>query len=181
MNHFYWDASALGKRYANEVGTPLVNQLFESVSANRMMVLLIGASEILSILTRRKNAGVMTTTRYEEAVAQWRTEIVNSPDFHLESTEDSLVLNSFDFIADYSLNATDAIVLRSALTVAQSLRADGHDLVLVASDSRLLGAAQSQGLLTFNPEVDGQSDLNALLAVPSAPSDSAGNGASASA
>ena len=31
MNHFYWDASALVKRYAPEIGTPLVNHLFADV------------------------------------------------------------------------------------------------------------------------------------------------------
>lgn len=28
MRYFYWDASALAKRYAPEIGTPLVNALF---------------------------------------------------------------------------------------------------------------------------------------------------------
>jgi hypothetical protein len=38
------------------------------------------------------------------------------------------------------LNATDALVLRSALDLAVSLRSDGGNLVLVAADVRLTEA-----------------------------------------
>lgn len=41
MNHFFLDASALGKRYVVEVGTPLINHLFDTVPATRMMALII--------------------------------------------------------------------------------------------------------------------------------------------
>jgi hypothetical protein len=36
---FYWDASVLVKRYAPEVGTPLLNAFFSHVSLDRMMCL----------------------------------------------------------------------------------------------------------------------------------------------
>ena len=39
----------------------------------------------------------------------------------------------------------------------------GDDLVLVASDQRLLRAAQAEGLVTFDPETQSQADLDALL------------------
>ena len=46
------------------------------------------------------------------------------------------------------LNATDALILRSALDIAGEL----HSLILVASDRRLLRAAESEGLQVLNPE-----------------------------
>jgi hypothetical protein len=45
------------------------------------------------------------------------------------------------------------------------LRQTGHDLVLVASDTRLLTATQAEGLLTFNPETDTLDTLNAFFQV----------------
>lgn len=39
MNLFFCDASALGKRYAPEVGTRLVNHLFATVSHDRLVML----------------------------------------------------------------------------------------------------------------------------------------------
>ena len=62
-------------------------------------------------------------------------------------------------IETHSLNSVDAMVLRSALDIATELRNTGNKLVLVASDQRLLRAAQDEELLVFNPEVDSQQTL----------------------
>ncbi len=62
-------------------------------------------------------------------------------------------------IENHSLNSVDAIVLRSALDISTELRNTGDRLVLVASDQRLLRAAQDEGLLVFNPEIDSQQTL----------------------
>ncbi|MCI0388839.1 MAG: hypothetical protein MOB07_08755 [Acidobacteria bacterium] len=53
--------------------------------------------------------------------------------------------------------------MRSALDFAANLRARGDDLVLVASDGRLLRAAQAEGLIVFNPEKQPTADLDLLL------------------
>jgi hypothetical protein len=67
-------------------------------------------------------------------------------------------------IEQHALNATDALVLCSALDVAGVLHGAGDNLVLVASDTRLLRAAQAEGLTTFNPETDTPAQLDALTA-----------------
>jgi hypothetical protein len=73
-----------------------------------------------------------------------------------------LVTTALPLIEADSINATDAIILRLALNLAARLRLAGNDLVLMASDQRLLRAAQSEGLLIFNPEVQSQAELDAL-------------------
>ena len=57
MQFLFLDASALAKRYAPEVGTPLLNHLFASVSLDRLYLFNVGMAEVLSILVRKKNAG----------------------------------------------------------------------------------------------------------------------------
>jgi hypothetical protein len=64
----------------------------------------------------------------------------------------------------YAINAHDAIVLQTALDLVAQWRTDGNTLVLVASDQRLLKAAQAEGLLTFDPETQREAELDALLA-----------------
>ncbi len=59
--------------------------------------------------------------------------------------------------------ATDAIVLHAALGLAQHRRSRGDDLILVASDKRLLRAAQAEGLGTFDPEIQDQAALALLM------------------
>ena len=66
-------------------------------------------------------------------------------------------------IIKHSINATDGVVLRVALDLAQHLRVPGDDLVLVSSDKRLLHSAQAEGLLAFNPESQDQATMAALV------------------
>ena len=82
---------------------------------------------------------------------------------HKTEPINALVVSALAFIETHSLNATDAILLRSALDLAGELRSVGNDIVLMASDQRLLRAAKAEGLSTFNPETQSEADLNALL------------------
>ncbi|MBI1924285.1 type II toxin-antitoxin system VapC family toxin [Candidatus Poribacteria bacterium] len=164
MNYFYGDASAVGKRYAPEVGTPLMNYLFDTVSHNHLVMLTQAIGETLSIVVRRRNAGTLSATAYQQASQALRTELIVAGDVQLQSTTDALVLASLPLIEKHAINSTDALVLCSALEVAATLCAAGHDLVLVAADIRLLRAAQAEGLATFNPERDTQSQLDVLIA-----------------
>ena len=66
-------------------------------------------------------------------------------------------------VEKHSVNGTDAVILRSALDLAVLLQAAGNDLLLIASDLRLLRAAQAEGLTTLNPEVQSELELDALL------------------
>jgi hypothetical protein len=74
-----------------------------------------------------------------------------------------LATSSFALIVAHSINSTDAVTLRSALAIARKLRAGGDDLVLVASDQRLLRAAQAEGLSTFDPETQDQAALAVFI------------------
>ena len=71
-----------------------------------------------------------------------------------------------DLIEKYSINSTDAILLQCALDRVNELRMNGDNLILVSSDKRLLRAAQSEGLLTFDPETDSQAALDVFINSP---------------
>lgn len=164
MNYFYFDASALGKRYAAEAGTPLVNHLFETVEKSRLTALSIGVGELLSIIVRRHNSGTLDEQTFQQASTELRREVIQAADFTLQSIPETLVLASLPLIEKHSLNATDALVLASALGMASALRRADSDIVLVASDMRLLRAAGNEGLATLNPETDNRSEFDALIA-----------------
>ena len=163
MNSFYWDASALAKRYALETGTSLVNHLFTHATPDRMMCLIVGVSEVISIFVRKKNAHLITPEIFSQALVDFRAEVIDADAFKLISIEDTLVFASHPLIEKHALNATDAIILRSALDVTTLSRSAGNDIVLVTSDHRLLRAAQAEGLQIFNPEVDVQTYLDTLI------------------
>ncbi len=160
MDYFYFDASALIKRYTDEIGSDEVDFLFANIPLERMLCLMLGALETLWICVRKRNDGRITASQFAQATAYLEHEVINSnSDFKTISTPDSLILNSMSLIGTHSLNSVDAIVLRSALDYAVELRNTGHTLVLVAADRRLLRAAHAEGLPVFNPELDSQQTL----------------------
>lgn len=144
-----------------------MNRLFTLASPNRQMCLSLGTIEVVSILVRKRNRGDLTTATLFQALADFRAEVVDNPDFMTISAVDAVVIAAFELVEKHAINGTDAIVLRSALDLAAALRRDGNDLILVAADQRLIRAAEAEGLATFNPEMNTQADLDALAITPS--------------
>ena len=163
MTHFYWDASALVKRYAPETGTDIVNHLFSAVPADRMMCLAISTGEIISVFVRKRNDDTITQADFSQALTDFRAEVVDIDDFQLMSVEDALIFESHPLIEKHSLNATDALILRSALDVVAELEEEDVDVVLITSDHRLSQAAVGEGLQTLNPESASLADLVGLV------------------
>jgi predicted nucleic acid-binding protein len=156
---FYMDASALAKRYAPKTGSALVDEILDNVPGDRIYVFNVGAREIVSILVRKKNAGVISAAYFNQALLNFESEIVRPADISKLPVTNRLATASFSLTVAHSINCTDALALRSALALARKLRAGGGELVLVASDQRLLRAAQAEGLSTFNPETEDQAAL----------------------
>ena len=159
----YMDASALAKRYVPETGSNLVDEVLDNVSGRRNCLLNVAAGEVVSILVRRKNAGVISAERLVQLLVDFDSEIAHCRAVRKMAVTNRLAITAFPLIVTHSINSTDAIALKSALAIADQLRADGDDLVLVASDERLLRAAHAERLTTFNPETQGLAVLTALV------------------
>ncbi len=160
---FFLDSSALGKHYVPEQGTAEMAHLFAKVPANRLTVITIGLLEVVSILVRRRNAGTISAGDFAAALSRLHIEMIYSAAVTRVQATDALALRAVPLIEPYSINGTDAMVLRSALDIAAGMRAAGLDLVLVTSDRRLLRAAKAEGLTTFDPETQSTTDLDALI------------------
>jgi predicted nucleic acid-binding protein len=163
MNFFLLDASALVKRYYAESGAVLVDHLFARASRDRLGCLMLGAAEVAATLIRKRNGGHITPAACAAAMAHFRKEVLAAADFTKHASDNSLIGTSILLLEKHPINSSDAILLQAALSLAPSLRSAGHNLVLMASDQRLLRAAQAEGLLTFNPETQTQADLDAFL------------------
>ena len=60
MYHFYFDASALVKRYIRETGSNKINFLFDNLPLNQLKCLTIGAAEVFWSCVRKQNDGRVT-------------------------------------------------------------------------------------------------------------------------
>jgi predicted nucleic acid-binding protein len=162
-NSFYLDASALAKRYVPETGSPLVDAILDRVPRPGLYILNIGAGEVVSIFVRKRNAGIISDAEFAQALLDFEADIVRAAAVNKVPVGNRLATSAFPLIVTHSINSTDAVILRSALAIAHKLRQGGDDLVLVASDQRLLHAARAEGLVTFDPETQDQAALTALL------------------
>jgi len=161
-NAFYMDASALAKRYFPERGSAHVDIILDTVPPDRICVLNVSVGEVVSILVRKRNAGTISAANFAQALINFEAEIVHSAAIAKLPIGTRLAVASLSLIVRHSINSTDAVTLKSALILAAKRRGAGDDVVLVASDQRLLRAAGAEGLITFDPE---QQDLAALTAV----------------
>ena len=167
MYYFYFDASALVKRYTEEIGSDNVDFIFANVPLNQLVCLNFGAAEVFWICVRKRNDRRITPHEFSQAIGHLNREVIaNYSDLTTLPVHKLLVWASVNLIETYAINSTDAIVLRSALDLVISLRNVGDELVLVASDQRLLRAARAEGLLCFNPETDPQQALTDWFRTP---------------
>jgi predicted nucleic acid-binding protein len=160
MFRAYLDASAAVKRYLPESGSAVVDHVHARFPPDRRIILSVGYAEVVAILVRKRNVGLLPAVQLPRIVVDVRRPAGAA--LRIDATGD-LADRSLDFMDSYSINSTDAIILRSALDLAASLRARGDDILLISCDARLLKAAKAEGLTTFDPENQSIADLDALL------------------
>lgn len=174
MQRIFFDASASIKRYSQESGTSLVNEIFSRLPKTRMTCSTLGVLEIVSTLVRKRNDGRLSRTLFEQAVIEFRAEVIDDQEFSATSVNDTLLLSSLDLITQHNLNTTDAVILRSSLQLQQALQGAGDELMLWTADKRLLRAAQREGIPVFDPEEETMEHLHQLLGIAEKPAGGAG-------
>ena len=163
MNSVFFDASALIKRYAREAGAAVVDEIFLLAPASRLACSHLGVLEVFSILIRQHNDRRLSRSIFEQAIAECKSEVSNNPDFTKTSVNDALLTAAVDLLSKHNLNASDTIILLSAINLQLSLHQKGDDLILCVADKRLARAATVEGITVFNPETDTIPRLHQLL------------------
>lgn len=166
MWRIYFDASALVKRYAQETGTALVNEVFRLLPPRQMMCATLGVVEIIATLVRKRNDGRLSPLLFAQVVDNFKAEVIDHPEFALASVDDTLLLSALSLLARHNLNATDAIILRSVLDLQRVVEDMGDKLILWTYDKRLVRAARSEGVAVFNPEEETIEHLHQILGMP---------------
>jgi predicted nucleic acid-binding protein len=158
----FFDASALAKRYAPEIGSDFINELFLQFPCEQMTVSMIGVSEIVAVLVRKHNDGRLPSELFASALLELNDEIIDNEVLSLTTVDDQLIFSSQQLIVQHNINATDAIILQSCLDLQQRLPEEDQ-LVLLSSDKRLLRAAQNNNVSVLDPEVANFSELQVLM------------------
>ena len=130
----------------------MLNAIFEQVPHDRLMCWDVGIAEVTSIFVRQRNDERITQVRFNQAAIDFQLEVIESNTLRGLRTTLPLILDALDLISAHSINGSDAIFLQVAIEVATELRANQNDLVIVASDARLIRATHREDMSAFNPE-----------------------------
>lgn len=150
MPAYFFDTSALVKRYARETGTSWVFRLVRPAAANRLYLTRITGAEVVSALTRRERAGRLGTSAATKALARFEREFTNK--FAAVEVSAKLVSGAMKLARTYALRGYDAIQLAAALEVHYRRSATGASaLILISADDALNAAAVAENLTVDNP------------------------------
>lgn len=93
MPDYFFDTSALGKNYHNEVGTPKVEQLLKEPGAHHLISRL-SVIEIQSVFAGKVRAGVISESdfrtlrrRFVTDITRRRLDVVRLTGFHYQEAE----------------------------------------------------------------------------------------------
>lgn len=131
----FFDSSAFAKRYIDEKGSAIVDEVCQNTDELALCVICV--PEIISALNRRVREKSITPANYKTAKTELVTDVRDTVIVNLTSDVVSL---SISIIEHNTIRAMDALHVASAF-------AWGADL-FVSSDKQQVKAAHKQGLKT---------------------------------
>lgn len=156
MAIYFFDTSALVKRYAPEEGTRWVQSLTDPASSNRIYISRITGAEVIAAFRRNVRDGDTTVADAVKVTADFRYDFNNQ--YLLIEISDLVVTRAMTLIETHPLKGYDGIQLAAALAVNAALLpidipvVGGSPLILVSADNQLNRAAAAEGLGVENPQ-----------------------------
>lgn len=146
MADFYFDSSAVVKRYVIEAGSAWVNSLFADPRHSIYTARVTGA-EVVAAIVRRARGGSLVTP--QPLLRQFRQEfgrrIVPIP------VNPSLILDAMDLAEAHALRGYDAVHLAAARAAQRFWAVGPPPITSVSSDLELNAAARAEGLVVEDP------------------------------
>jgi len=150
MTTYYFDTSALSKRYVRETGSAWVCMVLDPTAGHTLLTARITMVEIYSALARRKREGSVSPADCEIAAHAFASH--SATQYEFVEFDLNVVNLARDLLERYPLRAYDAVQLASALIADRALQAVRlSPLVFSSADDRLNMAAAGEGLAVDNP------------------------------
>lgn len=150
MAGFFFDSSAIVKRYVNERGSNFVDNLADVQSGNIIFLARITRVEVAAAVARRLKNGSVTTADAQNALAAFQHDLTNNY-FTVEITPVLLTV-AMSMATKHALRGYDAVQLAAALEANDERISNGlPPLTLVSADEDLNASAQAENLKVENP------------------------------
>jgi len=150
MTAYYFDSSALVKRYAQETGSAWVTGITDPPPTNEMFISMATGAEVVAALTRKSLKNEMSIHASSAAIAAFKRDFKGS--YNVVLLTIGTVEEAMTMAEAHGLRGYDAIQLATAVTVRSELAANGvGQLIFVSADSDLNNAAQAEALSVDDP------------------------------
>ena len=150
MAAYFLDSSALVKRYATETGSPWVENLTDPRSGNRIYVAAITHVEVIAAIARKKKGLLLSATDAAAAIGRFENDL--QTDLRVFDLTPNVITMAARLAEKHALRGYDAVQLAVALEINAARTARRlTGLMLISSDVELNTAAQSEQLLTDDP------------------------------
>jgi predicted nucleic acid-binding protein len=107
MATYFFDSSALAKRYVVETGTAWVQSLADPATGNSIYVARITLVELVSAITRRQRNGDLTLAAATAALGDVKADFVS--DYQVIDVTASLVTAASALVEKHGLRGYDAV------------------------------------------------------------------------
>ena len=150
MADYYFDSSALVKRYVNETGSTWVCGLFDPGLRHEAFIAAITPVEIVAAIARRARGRTIAQVDAVAACTQFRADLQTS--YPVVELTDVLLTHAMSLAETYALRGYDAVQLSGALAInALCLQNELPPLIFVSADGELNAVAANMGLAIENP------------------------------
>ncbi len=152
MAAYFFDSSALVKRYVTETGTAWVTGLLAPAARHRLYIARITGAEVTAALTRKERGGHISAAAAITAIDLFHHDYAN----RLRPIEITvtLIADAMAAARRHGLRGYDAVQLAAALIANQRrIARQIAPLTFITADTDLLAAGIAEGLMADNPNV----------------------------
>ncbi len=144
MQYFYFDTSALAKRYSQEKGSNAVNKLIETKD-NIIIIGNIAITELYAALSKKLRTREITLQDLQYAIYLFEADIAKGTYKFLEIDNQTIKNSKMLILSHPNLRAYDSIHLALALELLKL------NPTVVTSDSILLETCKLENLKVIDP------------------------------
>lgn len=147
---YFFDTSAIVKRYASEIGSNWVQSITDPASGSLIYLARITEVEVVSAITRRLREGSLSASDAALGITTFRQDFLHH--YRVIEIMAELTNRAVSIVQVYALRAYDAVQLASALEInAERIALGAPPLTLISADAALNTAAIAEGLAVDDP------------------------------
>lgn len=154
MPVIYIETSALVKRYVQEKGTEVMDELFQLRRPVEFFALsTFAVLELKSALRRLVKGGMLSQSQYQDSISDFSNDV---PSVSIWLPVDNVLIEEASATLEkHALRAGDAMHFAAVLRTKRIAEDAAQALVVMTSDSDLVDAGKNEGITVINLEDDG--------------------------